>query len=126
MAYLKEFASSHNLEAKQDRAGNLLITAGDPGQGGSAHVILQSHVDMVCEKNSDVQHDFDNDPIETVIEGIGSSQGTTLGADNGIGVAAQLARVGAKDLSREDRSTLHGGRGDRQPAPTRWKKGSDR
>ena len=70
LAYLKEFASSHNLEAKQDRAGNLLITKlSTPGEDALHTVILQSNVDMVCEKNSDVQHDFDNDSIETVIEG---------------------------------------------------------
>jgi len=70
LAYLKEFAKLHNLEAKQDKAGNLLITKpATPGKEALPTVILQSHVDMVCEKNSDVQHDFDNDPIETVIEG---------------------------------------------------------
>ncbi len=101
LAYLKEFAKLHNLEAKQDKAGNLLITKpATPGKEALPTVILQSHVDMVCEKNSDVQHDFDNDPIETVIEGDWvKAKGTTLGADNGIGVAAQLAVLAAKDLS---------------------------
>ena len=55
-------------------------------------VILQSHVDMVCEKNNDVKHDFLNDPIETEIDGEWmKAKGTTLGADNGIGVATELA-----------------------------------
>ncbi len=101
LAYLKEFAKLHNLEAKQDKAGNLLITKpATTGKEALPTVILQSHVDMVCEKNSDVQHDFDNDPIETVIEGDWvKAKGTTLGADNGIGVAAQLAVLAAKDLS---------------------------
>lgn len=101
LAYLKEFASRHNLEAKQDKAGNLLITKpATPGKEALPTVILQSHVDMVCEKNSDVEHDFDNDPIETVIEGDWvKAKGTTLGADNGIGVAAQLAVLAADNLS---------------------------
>ncbi len=101
LAYLKEFASRHNLEAKQDKAGNLLITKpATPGNEALPTVILQSHVDMVCEKNSDVEHDFDNDPIETVIDGDWvKAKGTTLGADNGIGVAAQLAVLASKDLS---------------------------
>ncbi len=101
LAYLKEFASRHNLEAKQDKAGNLLITKpATPGKEALPTVILQSHVDMVCEKNSDVEHDFENDPIETVIEGDWvKAKGTTLGADNGIGVAAQLAVLAADNLS---------------------------
>lgn len=63
-------------------------------------MILQSHVDMVCEKNAGVEHDFDNDPIETIIDGDWiRANGTTLGADNGIGVAAQLALLAANDIA---------------------------
>ena len=58
------------MEAKQDQAGNILITKpATPGREEAPTVILQSHVDMVCEKNSGVEHDFDNDPIETIIDG---------------------------------------------------------
>lgn len=93
LAYLLEFAKKNNLEAKQDQAGNILITK--PATAGKENlqtVILQSHVDMVCEKNSDVTFDFDNDPIQTEIVGDWlKAKGTTLGADNGIGVAAMLA-----------------------------------
>ncbi len=101
LAYLMEFADRHKLEARQDKAGNLVITKpASPGKEALPTVILQSHVDMVCEKNSDVEHDFDNDPIETVIEGDWiKAKGTTLGADNGIGVAAQLAILAADNIS---------------------------
>ena len=62
-------------------------------------VTLQSHMDMVCEKNGDIEHNFDTDPLQTVIEGEWvRAQGTTLGADNGIGMAAQLAVLADKSL----------------------------
>lgn len=101
LSYLKEFAKKYNLEAKQDKAGNILITKeATPGKEGLPTLILQSHVDMVCEKNSDVEHDFENDPIETIIEGDWvKAKGTTLGADNGIGVAAQLAILADNNIS---------------------------
>lgn len=100
-AYLLDFAKKRNLKHKQDNAGNILITKeATPGMEDAKTVILQSHVDMVCEKNSDVIHDFDNDPIETIIDGDWvKANGTTLGADNGIGVAAQLAVLAANDIS---------------------------
>src|SRR5690554_2511038 len=101
LAYLLDFASQHNLEAEQDKAGNVLIKkAATKGRENAPTVILQSHVDMVCEKYSDITHDFDNDPIETIIEGDWiKANGTTLGADNGIGVAAQLALLAADDIA---------------------------
>lgn len=101
LAYLLDFAREHNLEAKQDKAGNILITKpAIPGKENIPTVILQSHVDMVCEKNSDVTHDFDNDVIETIIDGDWiKANGTTLGADNGIGVAAQLALLASDDIA---------------------------
>lgn len=101
IAYLLNFAKEHNLEAKNDKAGNVLITKeATPGKENVPTVILQSHVDMVCEKNSDVTHDFDNDPIETIIDGDWvKANGTTLGADNGIGIAAQLAVLASNDIA---------------------------
>ena len=101
LAWLLDFAAQHNLEAKQDKAGNILITKpATVGREDVPTVILQSHVDMVCEKNSDVTFDFDNDPIETLIDGDWvKANGTTLGADNGIGVAAQLAVLAANDIA---------------------------
>ncbi len=91
--YLKEFAEARNLEYEIDKPGNIVIRKkAAPGFENRTPVILQSHVDMVCEKNSDKQHDFDNDPITTIVDGEWlRADGTTLGADDGIGVAAALA-----------------------------------
>lgn len=93
VAYLKEFGAKHDLETKVDEAGNVLIKKpATPGKENLQTVILQSHIDMVCEKNNDVQHNFLTDPIQTEIEGDWlKAKGTTLGADNGIGVATELA-----------------------------------
>lgn len=100
ITYLMEFAKKNNLDAKKDDVGNVLITKpATPGKENVPTVILQSHVDMVCEKNSDVEHDFDTQPIETYIDGDWvKAKGTTLGADNGVGVAAQLAVLADKTL----------------------------
>ncbi|MGL4493449.1 MAG: cytosol nonspecific dipeptidase, partial [Tannerellaceae bacterium] len=100
IAYLENFAKERNLEFKKDKAGNVVITKpATPGYEALPTVILQSHVDMVCEKNNDTEHDFDNDPIRTRIEnGWVKAEGTTLGADNGIGVAAELAVLASDDL----------------------------
>ncbi len=99
-AYLLDFAKEHRLEVKTDEAGNVLIKKpATPGMENLKTVILQSHIDMVCEKNGDVEHDFLNDPIETYIDGEWmKAKGTTLGADNGIGIATQLAVLAADDL----------------------------
>ena len=93
IAYLKAFGAKHNLETKVDEAGNVLIKKpATPGKENLQTVVLQSHIDMVCEKNNDVQHDFLTDPIETEIDGEWlKAKGTTLGADNGIGEATDLA-----------------------------------
>ena len=100
-AYLLDFAKAHGLSAKTDEAGNVLITK--PATPGNEHlktVILQSHMDMVCEKNKDTRHDFDTDPIETYIDGEWlRAKGTTLGADNGIGMAAELAVLASDDIA---------------------------
>jgi dipeptidase D len=70
-----------------------------PGYENRPTVILQSHVDMVCEKNSGTEHDFENDPIETIVEGDWlRAKNTTLGADNGVGVAAELAILASDDI----------------------------
>lgn len=90
--YLLDFAKKHNLEAKTDKVGNVLIKApATPGHEQAPTVILQGHMDMVCESN-DKSFDFENTPITTIVEGDWvRADGTTLGADNGIGVAASLA-----------------------------------
>ncbi len=91
--YLLGFAKENNLKSKTDEAGNVLISkSASPGKENVPTVILQTHMDMVCEKNSDKVFDFDNDPIEPVIsDGWVKADGTTLGADCGIGIAAQMA-----------------------------------
>ena len=101
LKYLLEFGEKHGLDTKQDKAGNILITKpATPGKENLPTEILQSHVDMVCEKNSDIEHNFDTDPIKTIIDGDWvKADGTTLGADNGIGVAAQLAILASDNLS---------------------------
>ena len=100
IAYLLDFAKKHNLEVKKDEAGNVLITKqATKGKENLPTVILQGHVDMVCEKNSGTIHDFEKDPIETYIDGDwAKAKGTTLGADNGIGVAAALAILASDDI----------------------------
>lgn len=101
LQYLIDFAQKHQLEYVQDKTGNMLIRK--PASGGSQStrtVTLQSHVDMVCEKNEDVTFDFATDAIQAYLEdGWVKAKGTTLGADDGIGVATQLAILEAKDLT---------------------------
>ena len=93
IAYLQNFAAEHGFECKTDKAGNVLITKeAAPGYESVPAIVLQSHSDMVCEKNEGVEHDFAKDPIKYVIkDGWMIAPDTTLGADCGIGVAAQMA-----------------------------------
>lgn len=100
IAYLLEFAKKNNLEVKKDEAGNVLMTKpATKGKENLPTVILQGHVDMVCEKNSETVHDFDNDSIETYVDGDWlKAKGTTLGADNGLGVAASLAIMASDNI----------------------------
>ena len=93
IAWLVEFAKKHGFDYQTDETGNVVIRkAATAGFEGRPAVILQSHMDMVCEKRSDVEFDFENDPITTVIrDGWVYADGTTLGADCGIGMAAALA-----------------------------------
>jgi dipeptidase D len=94
-AWLVDFAKEHNLECHVDETGNVLMRKpATPGYEEHPAIVLQGHIDMVCEKNSDVEHDFENDPIDTYIDGEWvKARGTTLGADNGIGVALSLAAL---------------------------------
>ena len=91
--YLVEFAQKHSLDYSRDDIGNVVIRKpATLGYESKPTVVLQSHMDMVCEKNSDIVHNFDTDPIRTKIEdGWVKAEGTTLGADCGIGMAAALA-----------------------------------
>ena len=92
-AFLVEFAKKHNLEYQCDTIGNVVIRKGaTAGYENRPTIVLQAHTDMVCEKNSDKIFDFENDAIQTYIDnGWVKANGTTLGADDGIGIAAALA-----------------------------------
>ena len=98
--YLVNFAKEHGIEYKTDAIGNVaMFRPATKGYENAPRVILQGHMDMVCVANDGVEHDFDNDPVKTVIDGEWvRAEGTTLGADNGIGVAAGLAVMIDKDL----------------------------
>lgn len=99
--YLVSFAKKHNLEVIQDEALNVIIKkSGSKGYENAPTVILQGHMDMVCEKNKEVEHNFEKDPLNIRIEGdFIKAAGTTLGADNGIAVAYCLAILSSKDIS---------------------------
>jgi len=101
--YILDFAKQHGLKSKTDKPGNVVISKpASSGMEDRPVVILQSHMDMVCEKNSDVAHDFTKDPIKLKLKGdILTADGTTLGADDGIGVATTLAIL-------EDKTLKHG------------------
>ncbi len=98
--YVVEFGKKQGLETLRDNIGNVLIRkAATKGMENLPWIALQSHLDMVCEKNTDTVHDFDKDPIKTRIDGEWvKATGTTLGADDGIGVAAQLAVLASDDI----------------------------
>nr|WP_321451890.1 aminoacyl-histidine dipeptidase [uncultured Carboxylicivirga sp.] len=98
--FLLDFAEKHNLEAKKDHIGNVLISK--PATSGFENVksvVLQSHMDMVCEKNNDTKFNFETDAIQPMVEGDWvKANGTTLGADDGIGIATQMAILTATDI----------------------------
>lgn len=98
--YIVNFARQHNLEVLQDDAGNVLIRkSATKGNEQVKSVVLQAHLDMVCEKNADVVHNFEIDPIKPrIIDGWVKATGTTLGADNGIGIAIILAILSSDDI----------------------------
>lgn len=101
--YVYDTAKKLGLEAKQDKFGTVIVKKpAPPGFENKKSICLQGHLDMVCEKNADKQHDFMKDPIELVRKGnVIMANGTTLGADNGIAVATNLAIM-------EDKSLQHG------------------
>jgi len=98
--FLLNFGKKHNLATKRDKIGNVLITKeASKGKEHLQTVVLQSHMDMVCEKNNDTEHDFDTDAIIPWIDGEWvKAKGTTLGADDGIGVAAEMAILSSTDI----------------------------
>lgn len=100
-AYLLKWAQKRGLYAEQDSANNVFIRkAATPGYENAPCIMLQAHMDMVCEKSPDVEHDFESDPIQWKIEGDRMTTGgcTTLGADDGIGVAFAMAVLADDNL----------------------------
>jgi dipeptidase D len=99
-AFLLEWAKERDIEAFADEIGNVIMRApATKGYENKRGVILQAHMDMVPQKTAETKHDFINDPIETYVDGdwLGA-KGTTLGADNGIGVALAMSVLEEKDL----------------------------
>lgn len=100
LAFLTDWAERHGIEYKTDKVGNVVMRVpATPGHENAPTIILQGHQDMVAEKRGDSNHDFFNDPIETIVDGEWvKANGTTLGADNGMGCAAAMAVLLDKDL----------------------------
>lgn len=98
--HIAQWAKAQGLETIVDPVGNIIIRKpATPGFEDRKGIILQAHVDMVPQKNADTQHDFEKDPINAYIDGEWvRARGTTLGADNGMGVAAILAVMASKTL----------------------------
>ncbi len=98
--FIKNFGKNLGLETLVDEVGNVIIRKpATPGMENRKGVILQGHLDMVPQKNSDKVHDFEKDPIETIVDGEWvKANGTTLGADNGMGVAAAMSVLESKDI----------------------------
>ncbi len=120
--YLKEFGKSHGLETEVDETGNVIIRKpATKGHENVPTVILQSHMDMVCDKLVGVEIDFQKDPIQTYIDGEWlTAKGTTLGADDGIGCAIELAILDSDDVehgplecvfTRDEETSLSGAMG---------------
>jgi len=99
--FMMKFGKSIGLETEKDAVGNVVIRKpATPGMENRKGIVLQGHLDMVPQKNSDTKHDFENDPIDAWIDGEWvKAHGTTLGADNGMGVAAAMAVLASKDLA---------------------------
>ena len=99
--YVRALATKLGLESSQDAAGNLVVhKPARPGRERAPMALLQGHLDMVCEKNEGTAHNFDTDPIKVVRDGDWlKADGTTLGADNGVGVAASLAVMESTDIA---------------------------
>jgi dipeptidase D len=99
--YVLSQASRLGLEAIQDKAGNVVVRKpARPGRENAVPAVLQGHLDMVCEKNEGNAHNFDTDPIRLVVDGDWlKADGTTLGGDNGVGVASALAVMESQDIA---------------------------
>lgn len=98
--YIIEWATTEGLDVRRDPTGNVFIKKpATPGMEDRKGVVLQAHIDMVPQKNEDTEHDFTKDPIQPYIDGEWvTAKGTTLGADNGMGMASCLAVLASKEL----------------------------
>ena len=98
--FLLDFGKKLGLDTRRDEAGNVIIRKpATPGMEDRKTIVLQSHMDMVCEKNRDIDFDFTKDAIQTYVDGEWmKAKGTTLGADDGIGVAMEMALLEANDI----------------------------
>ncbi|MBP3712258.1 MAG: aminoacyl-histidine dipeptidase [Bacteroidaceae bacterium] len=98
--FLLDFGKNLRLDTRRDDAGNVIIRKpATPGMENRETIVLQSHMDMVCEKNRDLEFDFSKDAIQTYVDGEWmKAKGTTLGADDGIGVAMEMALLESKDI----------------------------
>ena len=98
--FMYNFGKGLGLETYKDETGNVIIRKpATPGMENRKGVILQAHLDMVPQKNADKVHDFEKDPIETYVDGDWvRANGTTLGADNGLGVAVAMSVLESKEL----------------------------
>ena len=98
--FMVNFGKSLGLQTQKDAVGNVMIRKpATPGMENRKGMVMQGHLDMVPQKNSDTKHDFEKDPIDAWIDGDWvKARGTTLGADNGMGVAAAMAVLASKEL----------------------------
>lgn len=108
IAFIKEFGENLGLETTVDEVGNVIIKKpATPGMENRKSVVLQSHLDMVCQKNNDVNFDFDTEGIKMEVDGDWvKAKGTTLGADNGLGVATIMSILESNDIPHPDLEAL--------------------
>lgn len=108
IAFIKEFGENLGLETTVDEVGNVIIKKpATPGMENRKSIVMQSHLDMVCQKNNDVNFDFENQGIQMEIDGDWvKAKGTTLGADNGLGVATIMSVLESSDIPHPDLEAL--------------------
>ncbi|MGB1309152.1 MAG: cytosol nonspecific dipeptidase, partial [Oceanihabitans sp.] len=101
IAFMKDFGNSLNLETIEDEVGNVIIKKpATPGMEDRVTIVMQSHLDMVHQKNNDTDFNFDTQGIEMYVDGDWvRAKGTTLGADNGLGVATIMAILESTDIA---------------------------
>lgn len=108
IAFIKEFGENLGLETTVDEVGNVIIKKpATPGMENRKSIVMQSHLDMVCQKNNDVNFDFETQGIQMEVDGDWvKAKGTTLGADNGLGVATIMSVLESSDIPHPDLEAL--------------------